>query len=68
MPEGSNSAWIPLIVLSALFFITTIGALYWAVKRSEFRKTNSKANVIFTQEEPEGEITDGFPTKPKKRD
>jgi len=58
---------LPLIVLGVFFFVTAIGALYWAAKKGQLRNFDNQANVIFTEEEPEGEISDRFPEKAKKR-
>jgi len=56
---------LPLIVLGVFFFVTAIGALYWSAKRGQLRNFDSQANTIFTDEEPEGEISDRFPVKQK---
>ena len=57
----------PIIVLGAFFFVTAVGALYWSAKRGQMKNLNEQARTIFTEEEPEGEITDSFPDKKRKR-
>ncbi len=54
---------LPLIVLGAFFFVSAAGALYWTSKRGQLRNFDAQANTIFTSEEPEGEISDTFPSK-----
>jgi len=54
---------LPLIVLGVFFFASAVGALYWASKKGHFRKFDSQAKTIFTDEEPEGEVSDRFPGK-----
>lgn len=58
---------IPIIVLGAFFFVTAVGALYWAAKRGQMKNLNEQARTIFTEEEPEGEISDSFPDKKRKK-
>lgn len=53
---------LPIIVLGVFFFVTAVGALYWVSKRGELRNFDSQAKTIFTDEEPEGEISDRFPS------
>lgn len=52
---------IPIVVLGAFFFVTAIGVFYWCAKNGQFKNFNSQARTIFTDEEPEGEVSDGFP-------
>ena len=52
---------IPLIFLGVVFFTVAISALYWTAKKGQLRNFNSQAKTIFTDEEPEGEISDTFP-------
>jgi nitrogen fixation-related uncharacterized protein len=54
---------LPIIVLGAFFFVSAVSALYWASKRGQLRNFDAQANTIFTPEEPEGEISDTFPSK-----
>ena len=66
MGVGDYTQLIPIIVLGALFFATAIGALYWAAKRGQLRDFDKQAKTIFTEEEPEGEVSDSFPGKKKR--
>lgn len=58
---------IPLIFLGVVFFIVAVGALYWSAKKGQLRNFDSQAKTIFTEEEPEGEISDSFPSKKKNQ-
>lgn len=57
---------IPLVFLGVVFFIVAVSALYWSAKKGQFRNFDKQAKTIFTEEEPEGEISDSFPSKKKK--
>ena len=59
---------IPLIVLGVVFFVLEIRALYCTAKKGELRDFNSQAKTIFTDEEPEGEISDTFPGEKNEED
>jgi hypothetical protein len=37
--------------------------LYWSSNKGHFRNMDAQAKVIFTEEEPEGELSDSFPDK-----
>ena len=52
---------LPIIVLGVIFFISAVAMLYWASKRGQLRDFDQQAKTIFTDEEPEGEISDRFP-------
>ena len=52
---------IPLIFLGVVFFTVAVSALYWTAKKGQLRNFNSQAKTIFTDEEPEGEVSDTFP-------
>ena len=54
---------IPLIFLGVVFFIVAVSALYWSAKKGQLREFDSQAKTIFTEEEPEVEISDTFPSK-----
>ncbi|MGB0408533.1 MAG: hypothetical protein ACPG3X_00175 [Opitutales bacterium] len=54
---------IPLIVLGTLFFTVAVSVLYWSSKRGHLRNFDDQAKTIFTDEEPEGQISDAFPDK-----
>ncbi|MFP4166074.1 MAG: hypothetical protein ACLFUF_02780 [Opitutales bacterium] len=56
---------LPILVFGAFFFVTAVGAFYWAAKRKHFRKFEEQAREVFTDEEPEGEVSDHFPGKDK---
>ncbi len=66
MDVESYTDLIPLIFLGVVFFIVAVSALYWSAKRGQLRNFDSQAKTIFTDEEPEGEVSDSFPTKQKK--
>lgn len=57
---------IPLIALGVIFFIVAVSTLYWSSKKGHLRDFDSQAKTIFTDEEPEGQVSDTFPTKKKK--
>ena len=57
---------LPIILLGVLFFASAAGALYWAAKNGQLRHFDKQSKVIFTEEEPEGEVSDSFPQKNKK--
>ena len=61
MDAESYTDLIPLIFMGVVFFIVAISALYWTAKKGQFRDFDSQAKTIFTDEEPEGEISDSFP-------
>ncbi len=54
---------MPIILLGVVFFISAIAMLYWSSKRGQLRNFDDQASTIFTEEEPEGEISDSFPSK-----
>lgn len=66
MDAESYTDLIPIIFLGVVFFIVAVSALYWSAKKGQLRDFDSQAKTIFTDEEPEGEISDTFPTKKKK--
>lgn len=61
MDVDSYKDLLPIIVLGVLFFVTAVSMLYWASKRGQLRNFDDQAKTIFTDEEPEGEISDRFP-------
>ncbi|MGZ0655333.1 cbb3-type cytochrome oxidase assembly protein [Coraliomargarita sp. W4R53] len=65
MDVESYTSILPLITLGVIFFIVAVSMLYWAAKKGQLRDFDSQAKVIFTDEEPEGQISDSFPTKKK---
>jgi cbb3-type cytochrome oxidase maturation protein len=68
MDAESYTDLIPLIFLGVVFFIVALSALYWTAKKGQLRDFDSQAKTIFTDEEPEGEISDSFPDKKKQED
>ena len=52
---------MPIILLGIVFFISTLGMFYWSSKRGQLRDFDSQAKTIFTDEEPEGVVSDQFP-------
>jgi nitrogen fixation-related uncharacterized protein len=58
---------IPLIFLGVVFFIVAVSALYWSAKKGHLRNFDSQAKTIFTEEEPEGEVSDSFPGKKRNK-
>lgn len=56
---------LPIILLGIAFFVVAAIMLYWASKRGQLRDFDSQAKTIFTEEEPEGEISDQFPESRK---
>ncbi len=63
MNVDSYKDLLPILVLGAFFFVSAVTALYWSAKRGQLRNFDAQANTIFTDEEPEGEISDTFPSK-----
>ncbi len=53
---------LPLLLLAIFFFGVAISMFYWSVKKGQLKNFDQQARVIFTDEEPEGEISDQFPT------
>ncbi|HAY99418.1 MAG: cbb3-type cytochrome oxidase assembly protein [Puniceicoccaceae bacterium] len=66
MDVESYTDLIPLIFLGVVFFTVAVSAFYWSAKKGQFRNFDSQAKTIFTEEEPEGEVSDSFPDKKKK--
>ena len=54
---------MPIIILGIVFFISALGMLYWSSKRGQLRDFDAQAKTIFTDEEPEGVVSDQFPDK-----
>ena len=63
MPVENYIDLLPVILLGIVFFGAAVAMLYWSVRRGQLRDFDEQAKVIFTQEEPEGEISDRFPDK-----
>ncbi|MGB0334571.1 MAG: cbb3-type cytochrome oxidase assembly protein CcoS [Opitutales bacterium] len=67
MDAESYTDLIPIIFLGVVFFIVAVSALYWSAKRGQLRDFDDQSRTIFTDEEPEGEISDTFPEKKNKK-
>ncbi len=67
MDAESYTDLMPIIFLGVAFFTVAISMLYWSAKRGQLRDFDKQAKTIFTEEEPEGELSDSFPAKPKKK-
>ena len=63
MPVENYIDLLPVILLGIVFFGSAVAMLYWSVRRGQLRDFDEQAKVIFTEEEPEGEISDHFPDK-----
>ena len=66
MDAESYTDLVPLIFMGVVFFTVAVGALHWSSKRGQLRDFDKQARTIFTDEEPEGEVSDSFPEKNKK--
>ncbi|MDQ8194192.1 cbb3-type cytochrome oxidase assembly protein CcoS [Coraliomargarita sp. SDUM461004] len=67
MDVDNYTELLPLITLGVIFFIIAVSALYWSAKKGQLRNFDAQAKTIFTDEEPEGEISDSFPSKQKNK-
>jgi nitrogen fixation-related uncharacterized protein len=56
---------LPIILLGVAFFVVTVAVLYWSAKKGHLRNFDDQAKTIFTEEEPEGEVSDEFPESRK---
>lgn len=54
-------------VFASLFFVAAALALYWAHKHGQLSNLEQGARTIFDEDEPMGEVTDGFPAKRKRK-
>lgn len=61
-----NIQVLVIALMGVLFFSTGILVLYWCVKSGQMSDFEAGARSIFTEEEPEGEQTDFFPSKKVK--
>jgi len=60
--------WIPLILIFGVisaFSVSTIYALWWALRGGQMSNFQQGATSIFDDEEPLGQVTDTFPDKKK---
>jgi len=65
MEATSYTQLLPIIILGVAFFVVTIVMLFWSAKKGHLRRFDAQAKTIFTEEEPEGEISDKFPESSK---
>lgn len=56
---------LPILILGIAFFVVAVGVLYWSAKKGHLRNFDAQAKTIFTEEEPEGEVSDEFPESRK---
>jgi nitrogen fixation-related uncharacterized protein len=55
------------ILTASLFFVAGGWALHWAWKNGQLSNMEQGASSIFDEDEPQGEITDRFPVRRKRR-
>lgn len=67
MEVSNYKELLPIILLGVAFFVVAVTMLYWSAKNGHLRNFDAQANTIFTEEEPEGEISDSFPESRKRR-
>lgn len=48
--------------LGVLFFASAVYAFAWARRQRQFNDFDQGARAVFDDEEPEGTVTDAFPT------
>tara|TARA_R100000027_G_scaffold47114_1_gene35917 strand:- start:12458 stop:12679 length:222 start_codon:yes stop_codon:yes gene_type:complete len=63
MLEWDNLLIIAVLVLAVALFASAIYALFWASKNGQLENFDKNAKSIFTEEEPEGEVIDTFPSR-----
>lgn len=56
---------MPIILLGVVFFVVTVAVLFWSAKKGHLRNFDAQSKSIFTEEEPEGEVSDTFPDSQK---
>lgn len=56
---------LPILIIGVAFFVVAAGMLYWSAKKGHLRNFDAQAKTIFTEEEPEGEVSDAFPESRK---
>ena len=49
--------------LGGAFFISAIATLWWAARKGHLTNLEATSRSIFTEDEPEGQRTDFFPSK-----
>ena len=65
MEVSSYKELLPIILLGVAFFVVAVTMLYWSAKKGHLRNFDAQAKIIFTEEEPIGEISDSFPQSRK---
>jgi nitrogen fixation-related uncharacterized protein len=55
------------ILSASLFFVAGILALVWALKNGQLSNMDKGACSIFDEDEPQGEVSDTFPVRRKRR-
>lgn len=54
---------LPILLLAIFFFGAAISMFYWSARKGQLRNFDQQARVIFTEEEPEGSVSDHFPNR-----
>lgn len=52
---------LPILMLAIFFFGVAIAMFYWSAKKGQLKDFDNQARIIFTEEEPEGIVSDQFP-------
>lgn len=64
-------SWTGYILLgflvASVLFLGAAAALHWAHKNGQLENLEEGSRSIFDADEPEGELTDAFPEKRKKK-
>jgi len=63
MLEWNNVLILGILVVAGGLFASAVYALFWAAKNGQLDNFENSAKSIFTEEEPEGEVIDSFPTE-----
>lgn len=67
MEVSNYTELLPIILLGVAFFTVAVTMLYWSSKKGHLRNFDAQAKTIFTDEEPEGEVSDAFPESHKRQ-
>ncbi len=54
-------------VFASIFFLAGAAALHWAHRNGQLSNLDKGARSIFDEDEPEGEITDAFPRRRRRK-
>jgi len=68
MLEWNNVLIVGILVVAGALFASAVYALFWASKSGQLDNFEDGAKSIFTEEEPEGEVIDSFPSKKSSKD